>query len=169
MTTQVDHAEIKLGQLLTMLLAVLAFVYKEPAYLIGLGAVFLVTGFYRPLSPFVLIYRMMVRPLGIMHSDYRLDNIQPHAFGQLIGVNGDDRHHFALCGVWHSRMDHCWDTIRSDAGILSGLVHRLFFLLPAQSTRTEGFLSPCADGQIGAAGAAAKEMKVVSTSDINKK
>ena len=86
MTTQVDHAEIKLGQLLTMLLAVLAFVYKEPAYLIGLGAVFLVTGFYRPLSPFVLIYRMMVRPLGIMHSDYRLDNIQPHAFGQLIGA-----------------------------------------------------------------------------------
>ena len=86
MTTQVDHAEIKLGQLLTMLLAVLAFVYKEPAYLIALGAVFLVTGFYRPLSPFVLIYRMMVRPLGIMHSDYRLDNIQPHAFGQLIGA-----------------------------------------------------------------------------------
>ena len=86
MTTQVDHAEIKLGQLLTMLLAILAFVYKEPAYLIGLGAVFLVTGFYRSLSPFVLIYRMMVRPLGIMHSDYRLDNIQPHAFGQLIGA-----------------------------------------------------------------------------------
>ncbi len=86
MTTQVDHAEIKLGQLLTMLLAVLAFVYKESAYLIALGAVFLVTGFYRPLSPFVLIYRMMVRPLGIMHSDYRLDNIQPHAFGQLIGA-----------------------------------------------------------------------------------
>ena len=86
MTTQVDHAEIKLGQILTMLLAVLAFVTKQPAYLIALGAVFLVTGFYRPLSPFVLIYRLIVRPLGIMRSDYRLDNIQPHAFGQIIGA-----------------------------------------------------------------------------------
>ncbi len=86
MTSQVDHAEIKLGQILTMLLTVLAFVTKRPAYLIALGAVFLVTGFYRPLSPFVLIYRLIVRPLGIMRSDYRLDNIQPHAFGQLIGA-----------------------------------------------------------------------------------
>ncbi len=86
MTTQVDHAEIKLGQILTMLLVVLAFVTKQPAYLMVLGAVFLVTGFYRPLSPFVLIYRIIVRLLGIMSSDYRLDNIQPHAFGQLIGA-----------------------------------------------------------------------------------
>jgi len=86
MTSQVDHAEIKLGQMLTMLLAVLAFVFKQPDYLIALGAVFLVTALYRPLSPFVLLYRVIVQPLGILRSDYRLDHIQPHAFGQLIGA-----------------------------------------------------------------------------------
>lgn len=85
MTSKVDHAEIKLGQSLTMSLAVLAFADKQPAYLIALGTVFLVTGFYRPLSPFVLTYRLIVRPLEIMRSDYRLDNIQTHVFGQIIG------------------------------------------------------------------------------------
>jgi hypothetical protein len=86
MSRQVDHAEIKLGQIFTMLLAVAAVVLAEPAYLIVLGGVFLVTAVYRPLSPFVLVYRYVVRPLGVIRSDYRLDNIQPHAFGQFIGA-----------------------------------------------------------------------------------
>lgn len=86
MATQVDHAEIKLGQLLTMAMAALAFALNEPLWLIALGVIFLVTGLIRSLSPFVLLYRYMVKPLNIMHSDYRLDNIQPHAFGQLIGA-----------------------------------------------------------------------------------
>ncbi|HWR75961.1 MAG TPA: DUF4395 family protein [Thiobacillus sp.] len=30
--------------------------------------------------------RHVVKPLGLMRSDYRLDNIQAHAFGQFIGV-----------------------------------------------------------------------------------
>lgn len=86
MSTQVDHAEIKLGQIFTMLISVAAFVLAEPAYLIVLGSIFLVTGLYRPLSPFVLVYRHVAQPLGLMRSDYRLDNIQPHAFGQIIGA-----------------------------------------------------------------------------------
>lgn len=86
MSRQVDHAEIKLGQIFTMLLSVAAVVFAEPAYLVVLGGVFLVTAVYRPLSPFVLVYRYVVRPLGVIRSDYRLDNIQPHAFGQFIGA-----------------------------------------------------------------------------------
>jgi len=34
----------------------------------------------------VLVYRYLVKPLRLMKSDYRLDNIQPHSFGQLIGA-----------------------------------------------------------------------------------
>lgn len=86
MAMQVDHAEIKLGQIFTMLMSVIAFVFAEPAYLIVLGGIFLVTGLYRPLSPFVFAYRHIAKPLGLMRSDYRLDNIQPHAFGQIIGA-----------------------------------------------------------------------------------
>jgi Domain of unknown function (DUF4395) len=86
MAGQVDHAEIKLGQIITMMMSVMAFTFSEPKWLIALGGVFLVTGLFRPLSPFVFIYRYAVKPLGIMHSDYRLDNIQPHAFGQIVGA-----------------------------------------------------------------------------------
>lgn len=86
MAVQVDHAEIKLGQIFTMVMSVIAFTFAEPKWLIALGGIFLVTAFFRSLSPFVLAYRHAVRPLGIMHSDYRLDNIQPHAFGQIIGA-----------------------------------------------------------------------------------
>lgn len=84
--TQVDHAEIKLGQILTMLLSAAAVVLEESAYLVVLGGVFLVTAVYRPLSPFVLVYWHVVQPLGLIRSDYRLDNIQSHAFGQFIGA-----------------------------------------------------------------------------------
>lgn len=83
---QVDHAEIKTGQLFTLLLSALAFIRQEPYWLAALGGVFLVTVGYRPASPFVLAYRFVVRPLGLMRSDYRLDNIQPHTFGQLVGA-----------------------------------------------------------------------------------
>lgn len=86
MAIEVDHAEIKTGQILTMVLAVAAALFAEPLYLVVLGSVFLVTAFCRPLSPFVLAYRYVVKPLGLMRSDYRLDNIQPHAFGQFIGA-----------------------------------------------------------------------------------
>lgn len=86
MSAQVDHAEIKLGQIFTMLMSGAAFALSDPKWLIALGAIFLITGLFRSFSPFVLVYRHVVRPLKIMRSDYRLDNIQPHAFGQLIGA-----------------------------------------------------------------------------------
>ena len=86
MSQAVDHAEIKTGQLITMAIAVAAFVFSEPRLIIALAAIFLVTALYRPLSPFVWSYRYLVKPIGLMRSDYRLDNIQPHAFGQFIGA-----------------------------------------------------------------------------------
>lgn len=86
MARQVDHAEIKTGQLLTMLISAAAFFLQDPRLLIALGAIFFVTAVVRPLSPFVWTYRYLVAPLRLMRSDYRLDNIQAHSFGQLVGA-----------------------------------------------------------------------------------
>lgn len=86
MSQPVDHAEIKTGQLITMAIALAAMVLTEPRLMLLLAALFLITALYRPLSPFVCSYRYLVRPLRLMRSDYRLDNIQPHTFGQLIGA-----------------------------------------------------------------------------------
>jgi hypothetical protein len=86
MPAHVDHAEIKMGQILTMAISGAALMFRQPLWLAGLGVIFLLSGTVRSVSPFALLYRWLVRPLGIMKSDYRLDNIQPHKFGQLIGA-----------------------------------------------------------------------------------
>lgn len=86
MTNQVDHAEIKMGQILTVIIAGSALAIQEPAPLIVLGVIFLLSGTVRIISPFSLLYRYIIKPAGLMKSDYRLDNIQPHKFGQLVGV-----------------------------------------------------------------------------------
>lgn len=82
----VDHAEIKMGQILTMAISAAALVLQIPALLAVLGVTFLLSGTVRALSPFSWLYRGVVRPSGIIRSDYRLDNIQPHKFGQLVGA-----------------------------------------------------------------------------------
>ncbi|MFO7594212.1 MAG: DUF4395 domain-containing protein [Pseudomonadota bacterium] len=86
MTDYVDHAEIKMGQLLTIVLSIAALVLQNTLPMILLGVVFFLSGSIRVLSPFTWLYHGVVRPLRLMRSDYRLDNIQPHKFGQLIGA-----------------------------------------------------------------------------------
>lgn len=86
MSNQVDHAEIKLGQILTIGISTIALVMQDPTPLIILGIIFLLSGTVRVISPFSIIYHYIIKPTGIMKSDYRLDNIQPHKFGQLVGV-----------------------------------------------------------------------------------
>ncbi len=86
MSDYVDHAEIKMGQLLTIGISGAALMMQETLPLFLLGIVFLLSGSVRGISPFTLLYRWVVRPLHLMRSDYRLDNIQPHKFGQLVGA-----------------------------------------------------------------------------------
>lgn len=86
MSDYVDHAEIKLGQILTILIASVALLTQNTILLVALGIIFLISGTVRAASPFMLIYRWVIGPYGIMRSDYRLDNIQPHKFGQLVGA-----------------------------------------------------------------------------------
>lgn len=86
MNNQVDHAEIKMGQILTIIISGIALALQNQILLMVLAFIFLLSGTVRSISPFSLLYRWVINPLGIIKSDYRLDNIQPHKFGQLVGV-----------------------------------------------------------------------------------
>jgi len=86
MTDYVDHAEMKMGQLLTIVLSIAALLLQDILPMLLLGVVFFLSGTLRVMSPFTWLYHGVVRPLRLMRSDYRLDNIQPHKFGQLIGA-----------------------------------------------------------------------------------
>lgn len=83
---QVDHAEIKTGQVLTMAIASIALLTQDLWALAVLGIIFFLSGTVRSLSPFYWIYHWIVLPSGLVRSDYRMDIIQPHKFGQLVGA-----------------------------------------------------------------------------------
>lgn len=86
MSNYVDHAEIKLGQLIAIAISAYGLAWQDVRPLYVLALLFLLGGTLRQISPVSLLYRWVVSPLKIMRSDYRLDNIQPHKFGQLVGV-----------------------------------------------------------------------------------
>ena len=75
-----------MGQILTVVISASALLMQNPDPLMVLALIFLLSGTVRVLSPFSMLYRYIVKPTGLMKSDYRLDNIQPHKFGQLVGV-----------------------------------------------------------------------------------
>ncbi len=84
--TTVDHAAIKTGQLLTIALLLASFALQRWEGVALLAVIFLITATVHPLGPFVLIYRLLLKPSGLVKPDIRVDNLQPHLFGQAIGA-----------------------------------------------------------------------------------
>lgn len=84
--TIVDHAAIKTGQLLSIALLLAAFILGRWELVALLAVIFLITAVLHPLGPFVLVYRLLLKPLGIVKPDLRVDHLQPHLFGQAVGA-----------------------------------------------------------------------------------
>ncbi len=82
----VDHSAIKTGQLLAIATLLAAFLLGRWEPIAVLAGIFLITGLVYPLGPFVLVYRLLLKPLGIVKPDLRRDNIQSHQFGQAVGA-----------------------------------------------------------------------------------
>lgn len=88
MTTQplqkVDHSALKANQLTIILLNILAFVLNLPllaafvALVMGLGSLLKLPGF-------ILLYRSVYKPLGLLKPDVLEDNPEPHRFAQFLG------------------------------------------------------------------------------------
>ena len=84
--TTVDHSAIKTGQLLTIATLLAAFILGHWELVAILAVIFLITALINPLGPFVLVYRLLLKPWGIVKPDMRIDNLQPHLFGQAVGA-----------------------------------------------------------------------------------
>lgn len=85
-THYVDHNAIKTGQLLAIATLVCAYVLERWELVAALAVIFLLTGLFFDFGPFTLFYRLFLKPLGLVKPDLRLDNIQPHRFGQVVGA-----------------------------------------------------------------------------------
>ena len=81
---KVDHSALKANQLTIILLNILAFIFNLPilaafvALVMGLGSLLKLPGF-------ILVYRHILRPLGLLKPDVLNDNPEPHRFAQFVG------------------------------------------------------------------------------------
>ena len=85
-TQIVDHAAIKTGQILTISTLIVAFALSSWKMVAALAIFFLLTSLVWSLGPFGLIYRLVLKPIGLVKPDLRHDNLQPHRFGQAVGA-----------------------------------------------------------------------------------
>jgi hypothetical protein len=80
----VYHSALKANQLTIIVLSILAFIFKLPALaafvavVMGLGSLLKVPGF-------ILLYRHVYKPLGLLKPDVLDDNPEPHRFAQTLG------------------------------------------------------------------------------------
>lgn len=82
----VDQAAIKTGQILAIATLTGAFVLDRWEPVAVLAGIFLVTAVLFEWGPFSLVYRLFLKPLGLVEPDLRADNAQPHRFGQAVGA-----------------------------------------------------------------------------------
>ncbi len=84
-TTTVDQTGIKTGQLTVAVVLLLAFVANAPWLTVLVGAAQLSSALDVRNAPLKLLYKHVVKPLGIVQPNPQPDHNQPHRFSALIG------------------------------------------------------------------------------------
>ena len=86
MSLPLDHAAIKTGQILSIITLAISYVLDRWELVAMLAAIFLITALAWEYGPFALLYRLVLKPAGLVRPDIRADNLQPHRFGQAVGA-----------------------------------------------------------------------------------
>ena len=82
----VDQAEIQVQRFFTIALFLTAFVLDRWELVAAQSVIFGLTFLNPGFSPYIALYRHILRPAGFIRPDRRLDNPEPHRFATLIGV-----------------------------------------------------------------------------------
>lgn len=86
MSLPLDHAAIKTGQILSIITLAASYILDRWELVAMLSAIFLITALAWEYGPFSLLYRFLLKPVGLVKPDIRTDNLQPHRFGQAVGA-----------------------------------------------------------------------------------
>ncbi len=82
---KVDHTGLKVGQAITILLLLAAFVLNS-VVLVAIVAIAQWLGAVNaPFAPYKLIYTRIVKPSGVVKPNVINDNPEPHQFAMLVG------------------------------------------------------------------------------------
>ena len=82
----VDQAEIQVQRFFTIALFLTAFVLDRWELVAAQSVIFGLTFLNPGFSPYIALYRHILRPAGLIRPDRRLDNPEPHRFATLIGL-----------------------------------------------------------------------------------
>ena len=82
----VDQSEMRVQQFFTIALFLTAFVLDRWELVAAQSVIFGLTFLNLGLSPYIALYRHVLRPAGLIRPDRRLDNPEPHRFATMIGV-----------------------------------------------------------------------------------
>lgn len=83
---RVDHTALRVNQACIVMLAGVAFLANAPWLAALLGLAMAVGTVVPSLAPFKALYRHVLRPLGVLRPDVRVDDPAPHRFAQGMGA-----------------------------------------------------------------------------------
>jgi molybdopterin converting factor small subunit len=84
-TGRVDHSALRTNQAFIIILNILAFVLAQPALALAVTLVMLAGAVFRT-PGFGFVYRLLLKPLGLVKPDVIEDNPEPHRFAQGFGA-----------------------------------------------------------------------------------
>lgn len=82
-----DQSEIRTQQALGPLVLVGAYVIDDWRLVALQSGFLLLTALHDALGPYALLYRWVLRPLGLVEPDLRVDNPEPHRFAAAFGFS----------------------------------------------------------------------------------
>lgn len=83
---QVDQSELRFNSSLVIAVLVTAFIIDRWQLVAFQAGVMLLTALRFGLGPYVILYRAVLRPAGVVRPDLRADNPEPHRFAAMVGT-----------------------------------------------------------------------------------
>ncbi|HEX9023299.1 MAG TPA: DUF4395 domain-containing protein [Geobacteraceae bacterium] len=83
---KVDQNELRVNSALVVLVLVTAFVVDRWELVAFQAGALLLTTLQPGLGPYVILYRRILRPIGMVKPDLRTDNPEPHRFATMFGT-----------------------------------------------------------------------------------
>lgn len=83
---RIDHTGLKVGQAVTIVLLLLAFVFNSWILVAAVAVAQLLGALDVPFAPYRLLYTRLLKPSGLLKPDVIDDNPEPHRFAMLVGA-----------------------------------------------------------------------------------
>jgi len=83
---KVDQTGLKVGQALTILLLIAAFIVDSWVLVAFVGLAQLAGALDLPFAPYRLAYQVVLKPSGLVKPNVITDNPEPHRFAMLVGA-----------------------------------------------------------------------------------